>query len=176
MQRSSWVRRWTKTLVTAGRVLDLACGSGRHTRLLLDQGYRVVAVDRDVSGVEDLRGRMGCEIVQADLESGLWPFAENTFDGVVVTNYLYRPNFPHLLAALKPGGMLIYETFAEGNGEFGRPSNPDFLLQPGELLALANDTARVIAYEDGYLELPKPARVQRICAVKYGGPPRHFPL
>lgn len=173
-QSSPWLRRWIGTIVPGGRVLDLACGSGRHTRLLLAEGYPTLSVDRDISGVEDLRGQGGCELLQADLENGPWPIGINAFAGIVVTNYLYRPNFPHLLAALIPGGILIYETFAEGNGEFGRPSNADFLLRPGELLAMVNGSARVIAFEDVYIDVPKPALVQRICAVKNGGPPRYF--
>ena len=174
-QPSSWVLRWCREIEPTGRVLDLACGSGRHSRLLLQSGYRVLAADQDISGLADLQGQSNFESIQVDLENPPWPFEPKSFDGIIVTNYLFRPTLNLLMAALKPGGVLIYETFAQGNGEFGRPSNPDFLLQSGELLALVSESARVIAYEDIYLDVPRPALVQRICAVKNGGSPRYFP-
>ena len=173
---SDWVKRWCLAIEVGGRVLDLACGSGRHARLLLECGYSVQAVDLDISGLADLNGRANFELLQADIENAPWPFGDDCFDGVVVTNYLYRPLFSRLIASLKPGGVLIYETFAVGNGEFGRPSNADFLLRPGELLAALNGSSRVIAYEDVYVERPKPALVQRICAARLGGPARYFPV
>jgi SAM-dependent methyltransferase len=174
-QPSSWVRRWCREIVPTGRVLDLACGSGRHSRLLLQSGYRVLAADQDISELADLQGRSNFESMQVDLENAVWPFEPESVDGIVVTNYLFRPTLSLLLAALKPAGLLIYETFAEGNGEFGRPSNPDFLLRPGELLDVVNGAGRVIAYEDIFVDVPKPALVQRICAVKNGGSLRYFP-
>lgn len=172
---SPWVVHWAAQISTHALALDIACGAGRHSKLLLSRGLRVVAVDINIDGMKLLAGRRDLELIQADLENGPWPFPERNFDAVVVTNYLYRPIFPHLLAALKPGGMLIYETFAAGNGEFGRPSNPNFLLQPGELLAMVDGVARVIAYEDVYIETPKPALLQRICAVANGAAQRYFP-
>jgi SAM-dependent methyltransferase len=175
-QPSAWVMRWHRTILPEGIALDLACGFGRHTNLLRAAGYHIVAVDIDISGMGNFAGDAAITILQADLEGGTWPIAEASFDGVVVTNYLHRPTFSRLLAALKPGGVLIYETFADGNGEFGRPSNPDFLLRPGELLKMVDGVARIIAFEEGYVDAPNPALVQRICAVKNGGPPRHFPL
>jgi SAM-dependent methyltransferase len=147
-------------------VLDLAAGSGRHTRLLRASGYRVAAVDRDASGLSDLRGDAGVEIVEADLETGRWPFAEQSFDGVVVTNYLHRPLLPLLAGSLTDGGVLIYETFAEGNEAYGRPSNPDFLLREGELLDAFSPRLRIVAYEHSYEDTPKPAVRQKICAVR----------
>ena len=173
---SDWVKRWCRVIEVGGRVLDLACGSGRHTRLLLEGGYRVQAVDLDISELADLNGRANFELLQVDLENARWPFDNNCFDAIVVTNYLHRPLFAHLIASLKPGGVLIYETFASGHGQFGRPSNPNFLLQPGELLVAVEGSLRVIAYEDVYVENPKPALLQRICAVRNGGRPRHFPV
>ena len=173
---SDWVTRWCGVIEVGGRVLDLACGSGRHARLLLECGYRVQAVDLDISELADLNGRANFELLQADLENAPWPFDNNCFDAIVVTNYLHRPLFAHLIASLKPGGILIYETFASGHGQFGRPSNPNFLLQPGELLVAVEGSLRVIAYEDVYVENPKPALLQRICAVRNGGHPRHFPV
>ncbi len=125
----------------------------------------MLAVDRNVSRLEDLAGQDRLEILQCDLESGTLPaFLRQTFDGVVVTNYLHRPLLPALLDTVGPGGLLIYETFAAGNARFGRPSNPDFLLKPGELLTWLNDRLRVLAYEDLEVSHPKPAAVQRICA------------
>lgn len=173
---SDWVTRWANLLAPRSHVLDVASGSGRHTRHLLELGHRVLAVDLDVSGMLDLRQRVDFHLVKADLENAPWPFDPEIFDGVVVTNYLFRPLFPHLFASLKPGGKFVYETFAVGNGELGRPSNPDFLLKPGELLEIVTGRARVIAFEEGYVDRPKPAVVQRICAVKNGAPARHFPV
>jgi SAM-dependent methyltransferase len=154
-------------------VLDLACGSGRHARFLAAAGHPVLAVDRDAAALAEARGA-GIATLQVDLESGgglvQWPFEAGRFSGIVVTNYLHRPLFPHIVASLAPGGVLIYETFARGNERFGKPSNPDFLLWPGELLNLAQtgvpDPLRIIAFEDGYVDSPKPAVVQRICVAK----------
>ena len=173
---SDWVKRWCRAIEVGGRVLDLACGSGRHSRLLLECGFSVQSVDLDISELADLNGRANFKLLQADLENARWPFDNNCFDAIVVTNYLHRPLFAHLIASLKPGGVLIYETFASGHGQFGRPSNPNFLLKPGELLVAVEGSLRVIAYEDVYVENPKPALLQRICAVRNGGGPRHFPV
>jgi len=151
-------------------VLDLACGGGRHGRFFLARGHPVVALDRDVSGLADLRGTAALEIVEADLEAGRpFPLAGRQFGGLVVVNYLYRPLLPALVAAVAPGGALIYETFALGNERFGRPSNPDFLLRPGELLEAVRGALRVVAYEDRVVRRPRPAAVQRICAVREPG-------
>jgi SAM-dependent methyltransferase len=155
---SEWVRRWSE-LVTRGPVLDVACGGGRHTRLFLERGLPVVAVDREP------RTLPGATFVQADLEGAPWPFAGQRFAAIVVANYLHRPLFPQLAASLEEGGVLIYETFMAGNERFGRPSNPAFLLKPGELLA-AFAALTPIAFEQGCVERPKPAMVQRLCACK----------
>jgi SAM-dependent methyltransferase len=146
-------------------VLDVACGQGRHARMLVQLGYRVAAVDRDEQALASLVGVSGIEAKVADLEGSPWPYPGVTFAGIVVANYLHRPLFPLLLESLEPQGVLIYETFARGNERYGRPSNPEFLLQPGELLAAARGRLRVIAYEDLFVRLPKTALVQRICAV-----------
>lgn len=152
-------------------MLDLACGGGRHARLLAQLGHSVLAVDRDVEALAAASGQ-GIQTRQIDLErnDSTWPFDDGRFAGIVVTNYLHRPLFPYLLGSLAPGGILIYETFAQGNEQFGKPSNPSFLLAPGELLeVVANEketSLRVIAFEDGYVEEPKPAIVQRICVFK----------
>ena len=172
---SPWVSRFA-SLIPQGRTLDLACGSGRHSRLLVALGYSVLAVDRDVAALESLVDA-SIETRQFDLESAGadhvsgWPLRPSSFSGVVVTNYLHRPLMDALLASVVPGGVLIYETFALGNGQFGRPSSPDFLLAPGELLnwVLRAQGWRVIAFEDGYVSTPKPAMIQRICA-RRGGP------
>lgn len=160
---SAWIRRFGWLLPAGGRVLDLACGSGRHARHLLDLGYRVVALDRDLTGVADLEGR--AELVRSDLEDGS-PFilAGQLFDGVVVTNYLHRPLLPALVAAVAPGGALLYETFALGNERFGRPANPDYLLRPRELLQAVGDSLHIVAYEDMIDSEPRPAARQRIAA------------
>lgn len=145
-------------------MLDVACGSGRHARHLAGLGFQVEAVDNDAEAIASLAGIQGVHVKQADLESGPWPYHDVKFEGIIAANFLHRPLFPHLLQALKEGGVLIYETFAVGNERFGKPSNPDFLLKPGELLEVVRGRLRVIAYEDVYVDHPKPAMVQRICA------------
>ncbi len=169
---STWVVRFASLIVSKGPVLDLAAGRGRHSRLLLDRGHPVVAVDRDVSGLQDLASRAGLEIVSANLESGPWPLAERRFDGVIVTNYLHRPLLPTVANAVAAGGVLIYETFARGNEAFGRPRNPEFLLAPDELLGVAREGGlAVTAFEQGLLSAADGNRViQRLCAVRRDWP------
>ncbi len=158
---SGWVARWAP-LITRGRALDLACGAGRHARLLADLGHEVTALDREPQSLAGVR------FVRADLEDGSpWPLPGETFQGVVVANYLHRPLFPLIEAALAPGGVLIYETFMAGNERFGKPSNPAFLLAPGELWA-AFGSLHVIAFEQGLSLQPKRAVLQRICARRAG--------
>ncbi|RDK10193.1 class I SAM-dependent methyltransferase [Cupriavidus lacunae] len=163
---SAWVTRWAHLLRPGARVLDLACGSGRHAAWLAACGHTVLAVDRDTEAIAGLPAGVTGRV--ADLEQGAWPLAgEAPFDAIVVTNYLHRPLWPHLAAALAPGGFWIHETFAVGNETVGKPSRPDFLLRPGELLEVARESGlRVVAYEDGLAEVPKTAFVQRICAVR----------
>ena len=159
------MRRFAELLPAGGRILDLACGKGRHSRFLLAAGHPVTAVDIDVSGLADLAGEARLEVLDADLETGAaFPLAGRRFAGVVVTNYLHRPLLPELVTAVDDGGLLIYETFARGNEAFGRPSNPDFLLAPGELLRAVEGRLRVLAYEDLVVQTPRPAAIQRICA------------
>lgn len=159
---SSWVVRWAGTIPAGGRVLDLAAGGGRHSAYLSSLGYQVEAVDRDVFALRSIAGITICE---ADLEAGSWPYAGQRFSGIVVTNYLHRPLFSLLIEALAPGGVLIYETFMAGNERYGRPSNPDFLLKPNELLE-ATAGLDVLAFEQGYVADPTPVMMQRICARK----------
>ena len=159
---SVWVARWTADLAVGTSALDVACGSGRHSRLLAERGCRVTAVDRDPASAQALANEANVEFIQADLEADQWPLGNRTFDAIVVSNYLYRPLFAMLKRALAPDGMLIYETFAAGNAAFGRPSNPDYLLHPRELLDAFGAHLRVLAFEDGFTEQPKRAMVQRI--------------
>ena len=167
------MRRWAPLLIRpGGRVLDLACGSGRHVRWLAAQGFVVTAVDRDAAAVEPLRAI--AQVVVADLEGAPWPLPGARFDALVVTNYLWRPLWPDLLASLDSGGVLIYETFADGNQRVGKPSRPDFLLRHGELLQVAQDL-RIVAYEDGFLDAP-PRFVQRIAAVAGADGEWRYPL
>lgn len=169
---SAWVARWAPQM-PSGEVLDLACGGGRHARLLAALGHPVLAVDRDEQALAQAAGP-GITTLHHDLEAegSAWPFAPGRFTGIVVTNYLYRPLFEHLANALAPGGILVYETFALGNERFGKPSNPAFLLAPGELLDIAaRHRLPVVAYEDGIVDTPRPARVQRLCALGPGGDP-----
>lgn len=168
---SAWVQRFAPLIRHGGRVLDLAAGSGRHARLLLDMGFAVTAVDRDTSGLRELAGG-DCEVRAIDLESTApWPLGGG-WDGIVVTNYLYRPLLMPIAASLAASGVLIYETFAVGNERFGRPRNPDFLLIPGELLAVFA-ALTVVAFEQGEVALPRPAVIQRIAAI--AGPPGRLP-
>lgn len=164
---SDWMLRWTPLLRTGGSVLDVACGGGRHVRWLAAQGFAVTGVDRDAAAAAPLRDI--AEVIVADIEGGPWPLAGRRFDAVLVSNYLWRPLLPVLRDSLAAGGMLIYETFADGQQHIGRPSRADFLLQPGELLTVFAGL-RVIAYEDGFLEDP-PRFVQRIAAVSAQAPP-----
>ncbi|MWL86822.1 MULTISPECIES: bifunctional 2-polyprenyl-6-hydroxyphenol methylase/3-demethylubiquinol 3-O-methyltransferase UbiG [unclassified Cupriavidus] len=176
---SPWLVRWTHLIQPGGRVLDLACGNGRHASWLAEQGFRVLAVDRDAEAIARLPASVQGRV--ADLELGSWPLADaGTFDAIVVTNYLHRPLWAHLLDALAPRGVLIYETFAAGNETIGKPSRPEFLLKPGELLDVTHGRLRVVGFEDGLVESPKLAFVQRICAVSEAGdasgaaaPPRY---
>ena len=153
---SAWVTRWA-ALIARGPVLDVACGAGRHAVLFANKALEVVAVDRDPQQIPGVR------FVQADLENGRWPFADERFAAIVVTNYLHRPLFAQLEAALAEEGLLIYETFMVGNEKYGKPSNPAFLLEPGELLQAFRGLTP-IAFEQGYVETPKPAVIQRLCA------------
>ena len=163
---SSWVRRFAPLISGGGVVLDLACGAGRHSQLLAELGHPVLAIDQDTSTIENLESAFITPKC-LNLEQDDWPLEGLDFAGIVVTNYLYRPHIDRLPEMLQKGGVLIYETFAQGNGEFGKPSNPNFLLNSGELFALAaRHELQVVAYEDIYVDQPKPAMVQRLCAVK----------
>lgn len=181
---SDWVVRWAPLLPPRAQVLDVACGHGRHARWLAAAGHRVTAIDRDAALLEPLGG-VG-DTLLADLEAHPWPLPGRRFDAVVVTNYLWRPLFPALMAAVKPGGLLIYETFAQAHAALGRPRRPEFLLREGELLDLVraapeggaggsspSESWHVIGFEEGRLpargEVPE-REVQRIVA-RLGAPP-----
>jgi SAM-dependent methyltransferase len=175
MPPSPWIRRWAPLIRRGGTVLDVACGSGRHLRWLASQGFRVTGVDRDAEAVAPLAA-VG-EVIVADLEGAPWPLPGRRFDAVVVTNYLWRPLFPALVDSLAEGGVLVYETFADGQQTVGRPSRPEFLMRHGELLELTR-ALHVVAYEDGSVAAPD-RFVQRIAAVKpdpAAGPHPRWPL
>ncbi len=171
---SPWVIRFAP-LIT-GDVLDIACGGGRHTRFFLERGHRVTAVDRDVSAIADLKDHASLQLHQIDLEVDVAAGAQNNLlpggpcGGVIVTNYLWRPLLPAIVSAVAVDGVLLYETFAAGNEAYGKPSNPDFLLQPGELLDAVSGQLAVVAYEHGIIEQPRQAVIQRICAVRRAAP------
>jgi SAM-dependent methyltransferase len=160
---SPWVLRWAQLIRPGGRVLDVAAGHGRHARALQAMGHVVVAADIDATGLADAPG---LEVLTVDLETGPWPFPAAAFDAIVVANYLHRPHFPHLVRSLADGGVLIFETFGQGNERLGRPRNPDFLLAPGELLSAFGSALQIVAYEHGEERDPRPAVRQRLCAVK----------
>lgn len=166
---SAWVRRWSHLVPANGTVLDVACGQGRHARWFYQRNHPLVLVDRAQAAIDSIAiPAQACETVVADIENGPWPFAGRQFDAVVVTNYLWRPLLPTLLASLAPGAVLIYETFTQGNETVGKPSRPDFLLRTGELLEVCRGL-RVVAFEDGFQEDPQgrqPRFVQRIAAVR----------
>lgn len=165
---SAWVRRWCG-IIPAGEVLDLACGYGRHARYLAALGYRVTALDRDAEALAALQNVDGVSTLVGDLEDGsLWPLAGRRFAGIVVTNYLHRPLFPQLVRSLAEGGVLLYETFMIGNERYGRPCNEKFLLRSGELFARFSAELSVLAFEQGRVEEPKRAMIQRICARRGG--------
>ncbi len=163
---SPWVQRFAPLIAREANVLDVACGNGRHAKLFARRGCVVDAVDRDPACGELLAGEPNVRFLAADLEAGPWPYMGRRFDAIVVVNYLHRPLFPRLAAAVADGGVLIYETFAVGNERYGRPSNPDFLLQPRELLDVFGAHLHVLAFEDGVVDAPRPARIQRLCAVR----------
>ena len=164
---SPWVVRHAQSIPARGKVLDLACGSGRHARFLAGLGYPVLAVDRDARALAGLSAIEGITTRQLDLEGEEWPLAGQVFDGIVVTNYLWRPRLPDVLALLAPGGALIYETFMVGNAAYGKPTNPAFLLQAGELRQLAAAAGlREVEYAEGYVASPKPAMRQAVCAIR----------
>lgn len=163
---SGWVRRWAHLIPAGGRVLDLACGGGRHAVWLAGLGYRVTAVDRDLSLSAAVRATPGVTWVEHDLEQAAWPFEPAAWQGVVVVNYLHRPLFDSLIAALAPGGALLYATYALGQQRFGRPHSPDHLLLPGELLEQARGRLKVVAYEDVTETTPAPRCRQRLAAIR----------
>ena len=170
---SPWIVRFASLVPPEARVLDVAAGSGRHARLFASGGARVLAVDRDADALARMSGVAGIETIAVDLERGQWPFGGQTFDAIVVTNYLHRPLFPHLRAALADDGVLLYETFAMGNEAYGRPTNPDFLLCRDELLSLASlvPAMTVVAFEQGLVHGEgRAAVVQRLASVGWVRP------
>jgi SAM-dependent methyltransferase len=172
---SGWVQRWSHLVPAGASVLDVACGSGRHVRWFAQRGCRVTGIDRDAAALAPLASI--AQTLVADIENGPWPLTGRRFDAVVVTNYLWRPLLPILIGSIEERGLLLYETFAHGNASVGKPSNPQFLLRPGELLQVAAGL-RVIAFEDGFLGAPE-RFVQRIAAVRESGDrgdPARYPL
>lgn len=174
---SAWVRRWSHLIPEGGAVLDVACGRGRHVRWFAGRGHPVTGIDRDPEAIAAIAPVTGPErALLADIENGPWPLPARTFAGVIVTNYLWRPLLPQIVASVAEGGVLIYETFATDHATIGKPSRPDFLLRPGELLTAASGL-RPVAYEDGFCENPD-RFVQRLVAVREhrpdgAPPPRH---
>jgi len=166
-----WVARWLAPLDRGASVLDLACGQGRHSLLAANAGHEVLAVDRNADALEGLTGKNALiETLCCDLEGAPWPFMNRRFDAIVVTNYLFRERLSLIPMLLAPSGRLIYATFGLGNEQYGRPANPDFLLASGELIRFAQRSGLVIVgFESGYTSAPKPAVIERVCALRSNG-------
>src|SRR5689334_8161192 len=170
---SSWIERHAHLVPAEARVLDVAAGNGRHALFFAARGNRVVAVDRDETSLAAIAGHSAIEARALDLETDRWPLAGETFDAIVVVNYLHRSSMPNLLAMLAPDGAFLYETFAAGNEAYGPPRNPDFLLREGELVELVRGRLTIVAFEQGLSSnRDKPAVIERIAAV---GPGRTWP-
>jgi len=164
MNANRWIAQYLHQIPTAGLVLDVASGNGRHAELALQQGYRVIAVDRDISAINHRPADLEC--LQFNLEAGNWPFPPAFFDGIIVCNYLHRPLMSHIVDALRPDGVLLYTTFMQGNEAYGSPRNPAYLLRPGELQQVLTAGFEPIAFEQGFLDEPAPAMRQSICVRK----------
>jgi len=162
---SPWIVRFAPLVAPGGRVLDVACGAGRHSAFFSASGCHVTAVDRDPSALAGLAGLARVTVLRADIEAAPWPLPDQRYDAVIVTNYLHRALLPTLIAAVAADGVLLYETFARGNEAFGKPSNPDFLLTSGELLNALGDRLTVLAFEQGLVAAARPMVLQRLAAV-----------
>jgi SAM-dependent methyltransferase len=162
---SPWIVRFAPLVSSGAAVLDVACGHGRHSVFFAARGCRVTAIDRNAQALDALARQPGVVPLEADIETGPWPLPGQRFDAVVVTNYLYRPRLPEVIAAVAADGLLLYETFARGNEVYGRPSNPGFLLAPGELLTVVGDRLKIVAFEQGVVTTDRAAVLQRIAAV-----------
>jgi len=165
---SPWITRFAPLIPPGARVLDLACGQGRHSRFFAARLCDIVAVDRDSQALAALAGVPRVTTFAADLEGGPWPLSGRQFDAIIVANYLHRPLFPKLLDSLDSGGVFLYETFAAGNEAYGRPSNPEHLLAADELLSLLRERLTIVAFEQGLVRAARPAVVQRVAAVGRG--------
>ncbi len=165
MVPSKWVIRWASLIQQGGRVLDLACGNGRHSIFLASLGFDVVAIDRDEQKLTNFSQFKKITPICSDLEKRPWPLSDDKFNGIIITNYLHRPLLPHIVRALDKPGVLIYETFGEGNEAFGKPTNKDFLLLRNELFNTLSETLHIVSFEQGYVVNPKKAIVQRVCAI-----------
>ena len=150
---TSWLVQHAGLLPREGRALDVASGRGRHALWLAERGLTTLAVDRDSEAIRELNEaarerRLPLRADVRDLEGGETSFHGSTFDVIVVVHYLHRPLFPALIDALAHGGLLVYETFTRAQAARGKPSNPDFLLKPGELLELVG-RLEVMASREG---------------------------
>lgn len=162
-----WIARHAPLLAANSAVLDIACGAGRHSLLLRQLGHQVSALDIDLAALRTEPEAVHIDLIEADIEAGPWPLGKRQFDGVVVTNYLWRPLMPTIRDSVRPGGLLFYETFMQGNEKYGRPANPDFLLKPDELRQLPAQEFEILEFEQGLVRGDKPAVKQSVVARKY---------
>lgn len=167
VEPSKWFAKHQPLIAKDGSVLDVAAGGGRHARYFAERGHHVTAVDRNIAPLTELQDSHGCVVVEADLEDGSpWPFEDQTFDAILVCNYLHRPLFDELIRCLSADGVLLYETFALGNEVYNRPRNPDHLLKSGELLGQVEGRLQVVSYMHGIIQGDEcPGVKQMICAV-----------
>ena len=160
-----FIAKWLPDDLKAMNVLDYACGGGRHGKLAMERGAHVTFADIDLEGLSEFAINENVSLLQADLEDERrWPFKGRQYDVVIVTNYLYRPRLSDIFELVKPGGIILYRTFAQGNEVFGRPKNPEFLLQTNELHGVAQKNFSILHYEQGEVDTPNPAVIQRLVA------------
>ena len=169
---SSWIMQQAERWPNGSKILDFASGYGRHSMALSSSfpgRFEILATDYNHAALRELAAQFpNVKTLHTDLENtNIWPFADHDFDVVLVTNYLFRPRLPELFRLIRNEGFLAYETFADGNGTYGRPSNPNFLLNDGELPACLPNDFEILDYFHGKIDQPRPAIIQRLAAKRH---------